>query len=144
VRAGSAPPGKVNRILSWAKAPASIPPSGGVTAWLLSGTVSSPAAVVNGLRPEVAPRGPVMSAITTFIEGEPTVCHGVFGERAQNWTALCPRYLPMFTEGFCGSWGTHQTRKMPFKMLFFRYRHLGSSEDKRSFHLVDDIVTTLH
>jgi hypothetical protein len=44
VRADQAQPGKVIDFCSWAKAPASIPPSGGVIAWLLSGTVSSPAA----------------------------------------------------------------------------------------------------
>jgi len=42
VRAGQ--PRKVIEFCSWAKEPASIPPSGGVVAWLLSGTVSSPAA----------------------------------------------------------------------------------------------------
>jgi hypothetical protein len=44
VRADQAQPGKVIEFCSWAKAPASIPPSGGVITWLLSGTVSSPAA----------------------------------------------------------------------------------------------------
>ncbi len=44
VRAGQPQPGKVIEFCSWAKEPASIPPSGGVVAWLLSGTVSSPAA----------------------------------------------------------------------------------------------------
>jgi len=37
-----------------------------------------------------------MSAITTFIEGEPTVCRGVFGERAQELDCVVSRYLPMF------------------------------------------------
>jgi hypothetical protein len=44
VRADQAQPGKVIDFCSWAKAPASIPPSDGAIAWLLSGTVSSPAA----------------------------------------------------------------------------------------------------
>jgi hypothetical protein len=44
VRADQTQPGKVIDFCSRAKAPASIPPSGGVNACLLSGTVSSPAA----------------------------------------------------------------------------------------------------
>ena len=44
VRADQTRPGKVIEFCSWAKVPASIPFSGGVIAWLLSGTVSSPAA----------------------------------------------------------------------------------------------------
>ncbi len=44
VRADQAQPGKVIEFCSRATAPASIPLSGGVIAWLLSGTVSSPAA----------------------------------------------------------------------------------------------------
>jgi len=43
-RADQTQPGKVIECCSRAKAPASIPASGGVIAWLLSGTVSSPAA----------------------------------------------------------------------------------------------------
>ena len=42
VRAGQTRPRKVIDFCSWAKAPASIAPSGGGIAWLLSGTVSSP------------------------------------------------------------------------------------------------------
>jgi len=42
VREDQAQPGKVIEFCSLAGAPASIPPSGGVIAWLLSGTVSSP------------------------------------------------------------------------------------------------------
>src|SRR6266851_10061956 len=37
-----------------------------------------------------------MSAITTFIEEEPTVCRGVFRERAQELDCVVSRYLPMF------------------------------------------------
>ena len=44
VRADQDQPGKVIEFCSRAKAPASIPPAGGVIAWLPSGTVSSPAA----------------------------------------------------------------------------------------------------
>jgi hypothetical protein len=44
VRADQAQPGKVIEFCSRAKAPASITPSGGVIVWLLSGTVSNPAA----------------------------------------------------------------------------------------------------
>ena len=43
-RARQPQPGKVIEFCSWVKEPASIPPSGGVVAWLPSGTVSSPAA----------------------------------------------------------------------------------------------------
>lgn len=49
-RAGQPQPGKVIEFCSWAKEPASIPPSGGVVAWLLSGTASSPLQVVSSLR----------------------------------------------------------------------------------------------
>src|ERR1700727_850340 len=38
---------------------------------------------------------PLMSAITTFIEGEPTACHGVFGERAEELNSVVSRHLPM-------------------------------------------------
>ena len=44
VREDQVQPGKVIEFCSRAKAPASIPPSGGVIAWLLSGTLSNPAA----------------------------------------------------------------------------------------------------
>jgi RNA polymerase sigma-70 factor, ECF subfamily len=44
VRADQAQLGKVIEFCSRAKAPASITPSGGVIVWLLSGTVSNPAA----------------------------------------------------------------------------------------------------
>jgi hypothetical protein len=44
VRADQAQPGTVIEFCSRAKVPASIPLSGGVIAWLLSGTVSNPAA----------------------------------------------------------------------------------------------------
>jgi RNA polymerase sigma-70 factor (ECF subfamily) len=37
-----------------------------------------------------------MSEITMFIEGEPTVCRGVFGQRAQELDFVVSRYLPMF------------------------------------------------
>jgi hypothetical protein len=43
-RADQAQPGKVIEFCSRAKAPASIPPSGGVIAWFPSGTVPNPAA----------------------------------------------------------------------------------------------------
>ena len=43
VRADQAQPGKVIEFCSRTKAQASIPPSGGVMAWSLSGTVSRPA-----------------------------------------------------------------------------------------------------
>jgi RNA polymerase sigma-70 factor (ECF subfamily) len=36
-----------------------------------------------------------MSAITAFIEGEPTVCRGVFGERAEELDRVVSRHLPM-------------------------------------------------
>jgi RNA polymerase sigma-70 factor (ECF subfamily) len=37
-----------------------------------------------------------MSAITTFIEGEPTVCRGVFGDRSKELDSIVSRDLPMF------------------------------------------------
>ena len=61
-----------------------------------------------------------MSAITTFIKGEPKVCRGVFGERAQELDCVVSQYLPMFYKrALPDFWGMHQTRKMPFKMLSF-------------------------
>ena len=46
--------------------------------------------------PRLLQEDPVMSTITTFIEGEPTVYRGVFGERAQELDCVVSRYLPMF------------------------------------------------
>jgi len=37
-----------------------------------------------------------MSAITTLIEEEATVCRGIFGERAEELDCVVSRYLPMF------------------------------------------------
>ena len=36
-----------------------------------------------------------MSAITTWIEGEPTVCRNVFGDRTRELDCIVSRYLPM-------------------------------------------------
>jgi RNA polymerase sigma-70 factor (ECF subfamily) len=37
-----------------------------------------------------------MSATTTFIEGEPTICRGVFGDSSEELNCVVSRYLPMF------------------------------------------------
>src|SRR5260370_28373392 len=63
--------------------------------------------------PRLLREDPVMSAITTFIEGEPTVCGDVFGERAQELDCVVSQYFPMFYKSaFPDFWGMHQTRQI--------------------------------
>jgi len=67
-----------------------------------------------------------MSAITTFIEGEPTVCPGVFGERAQELDGVVSRYLPMFYKRALRFLGNAPDAEDAVQdALLSAYRHLG-------------------
>jgi RNA polymerase sigma-70 factor, ECF subfamily len=83
--------------------------------------------VVSSLRdPRLLREDPVMSAITTFIEGEPTVCRCVIGERVQELDCVVSRYLPMFYKRalrFLGNAPDAQDAVQD--ALLSAYRHLG-------------------
>ena len=83
--------------------------------------------VVNSLRdPRLLREDPVMSAITTFIEEEPTVCRGVFGERAQELDCVVSRYLPMFYKRALRFLGNAPDAEDAVQdALLSAYRHLG-------------------
>ena len=67
-----------------------------------------------------------MSAITTFIEGKPTVCSGVFGERAQELDCVVSRYLPMFYKRALRFLGNAPDAEDAVQdALLSAYRHLG-------------------
>ena len=67
-----------------------------------------------------------MSAITTFIEGERTVCRGVFGERAQELDCVVSRYLPMFYKRALRFLGNAPDAEDAVQdALLSAYRHLG-------------------
>ena len=68
-----------------------------------------------------------MSAITTtFIEGEPTVCRGGFGERAQELDCVVSRYLPMFYKRAFRFLGNAPDAEDAVQdALLSAYRHLG-------------------
>jgi len=67
-----------------------------------------------------------MSAITTFIEEEPTVCRDVFGERAQELDCVVSRYLPMFYKRALRFLGNAPDAEDAVQdALLSAYRHLG-------------------
>src|ERR1700738_5322935 len=67
-----------------------------------------------------------MSAITTFIEGERTVCRGVVGERAQELDYVVSRYLPMFYKRALRFLGNAPDAEDAVQdALLSAYRHLG-------------------
>src|SRR5580704_7588403 len=67
-----------------------------------------------------------MSAITTFIEGELTVCRGVFGERTQELDCVVSRYLPMFYKRALRFLGNVPDAEDAVQdALLSAYRHLG-------------------
>ena len=67
-----------------------------------------------------------MSAITTFIEGEPTLCPGVFRERAQELDCVVSRYLPMFYKRALRFLGNAPDAEDAVQdALLSAYRHLG-------------------
>jgi RNA polymerase sigma-70 factor (ECF subfamily) len=67
-----------------------------------------------------------MSAITTFIEGEPAVCGGVFGDRSQELDCVVSRYLPMFYKRALRFLGNAPDAEDAVQdALLSAYRHLG-------------------
>ena len=67
-----------------------------------------------------------MSAITTFIEGEPTVCCCVFGERPRELDCVVSRYLPMFYKRALRFLGNAPDAEDAVQdALLSAYRHLG-------------------
>src|SRR5580693_1833201 len=69
---------------------------------------------------------PLMSAITTFIEGEPTACHGVFGERAEELNCVVSRHLPMlYRRAFRFLGNVPDAEDAVQDALLSAYRHLG-------------------
>jgi RNA polymerase sigma-70 factor (ECF subfamily) len=67
-----------------------------------------------------------MSAITTFIEGEPTACHGVFGERAEELNCVVSRHLPMlYRRAFRFLGNVPDAEDAVQDALLSAYRHLG-------------------
>ena len=67
-----------------------------------------------------------MSAITTFIEGEPTACHGVFGERAEELNSVVSRHLPMlYRRAFRFLGNVPDAEDAVQDALLSAYRHLG-------------------
>jgi RNA polymerase sigma-70 factor (ECF subfamily) len=67
-----------------------------------------------------------MSAITTLIEGEPTVCRGVFGDRSQELDSVVSRYLPMFYKRALRFLGNASDAEDAVQdALLSAYRHLG-------------------
>lgn len=83
--------------------------------------------VVSSLRdPRLLGKDRVMSAITPFIEGDPTVCRGVFGERAQELDCVVSRYLPMFYKRALRFLGNVPDAEDAVQdALLSAYRHLG-------------------
>jgi RNA polymerase sigma-70 factor (ECF subfamily) len=80
-----------------------------------------------------------MSAITTFIEEEPTVCRGVFRERAQELDCVVSRYLPMFYKRALRFLGNAPDAEDAVQdALLSAYRHLGQFRGQATFNLVDD------
>ncbi len=64
--------------------------------------------------------------ITTLIEGETTVCRGVFGERAQELDCVVSRYLPMFYRRALRFLGNAPDAEDAVQdALLSAYRHLG-------------------
>jgi RNA polymerase sigma-70 factor (ECF subfamily) len=67
-----------------------------------------------------------MSAITTFIEGEPTGCRGVFGDRSQELDCVVSRCLPMFHKRALRFLGNAPDAEDAVQDgLLSAYRHLG-------------------
>ena len=67
-----------------------------------------------------------MSAITTFIEGEPTVCRGVFGDRSKELDSIVSRDLPMFYKRALRFLGNASDAEDAVQdALLSAYRHLG-------------------
>ena len=67
-----------------------------------------------------------MSAITTFIEGEQTVCPGVFGDRSQELDCVVSRHLPMFYNRALRFLGNAPDAEDAVQdALLSAYRHLG-------------------
>jgi RNA polymerase sigma-70 factor (ECF subfamily) len=67
-----------------------------------------------------------MSAITTFMEGEPTVCRGVSGNRSQELDCVVSRYLPMFYKRALRFLGNAPDAEDAVQdALLSAYRHLG-------------------
>jgi RNA polymerase sigma-70 factor (ECF subfamily) len=67
-----------------------------------------------------------MSAITTFIEGEPTVCRGVFGDRSKELDSIVSRDLPMFYKRALRFLGNAPDAEDAVQdALLSAYRHLG-------------------
>jgi RNA polymerase sigma-70 factor (ECF subfamily) len=67
-----------------------------------------------------------MSAITAFIEGEPTVCRGVFGERAEELDRVVSRHLPMlYKRAFRFLKNVPDAEDAVQDALLSAYRHLG-------------------
>jgi RNA polymerase sigma-70 factor (ECF subfamily) len=67
-----------------------------------------------------------MSAITTFIDGEQTVCRGVFGDRFQELDCVVSRYLPMFYKRALRFLGNASDAEDAVQdALLSAYRHLG-------------------
>ena len=67
-----------------------------------------------------------MSAITAFIEGEPTVCRGVFGERAEELDRVVSRHLPMlYKRAFRFLGNVPDAEDAVQDALLSAYRHLG-------------------
>ena len=67
-----------------------------------------------------------MSAITTFIEGEPTVCPNVFADRTEELDWVVSRYLPMFYKRALRFLGNAADAEDAVQdALLSAYRHLG-------------------
>jgi len=67
-----------------------------------------------------------MSAITTFIEREPTACRGVFGGRAEELDYVVSRHLPMFYKRAFRFLGNASDAEDAVQdALLSAYRHLG-------------------
>src|SRR4029077_20213326 len=67
-----------------------------------------------------------MSAITTLIEGKPTVWSDVLGERAQELDCVVSRYLPMFYKRALRCLGNAPDAEDAVQdALLSAYRHLG-------------------
>jgi RNA polymerase sigma-70 factor (ECF subfamily) len=67
-----------------------------------------------------------MSAITTFIEGEPAVCRGIFGERTEELDCVVARCLPMFYKRALRFLGNAPDAEDAVQdALLSAYRHLG-------------------
>jgi RNA polymerase sigma-70 factor, ECF subfamily len=76
--------------------------------------------------PRLLREDPVMSAITMFIEGEPTVCRGVIGAHIQELDCVVSRYLPMFYKRALRFLGNAPDAEDAVQdALLSAYRHLG-------------------